>query len=186
MDSWMLERGNILGVNVSAVNSVQGRDFIANCIDSRQQEYICVVPAHTVMDCRADPALRRIVNASGLSTPDGMSIVWLLKLHGHSGVERVYGPDLMLETCLFGLSRKWRHFFYGGEEGVANTLAARLVDRFPGLQVVGTYCPPFRPLTEEEDQKIIRMINDSHAHIVWVGLSSPKQKILDGRASGQN
>jgi N-acetylglucosaminyldiphosphoundecaprenol N-acetyl-beta-D-mannosaminyltransferase len=88
----------------------------------------------------------------------------------------VYGPDLLLEACRFGLSLGWRHFFYGGEAGVAAALAAKLAGQYPGLRIAGIYSPPFRPLTEVEDQEVLRLINDSGADIVWVGLGSPKQE----------
>jgi len=169
-------RVNVLGTEVSAVDMAMVLDSIAASIAARNPEYICVVPAHTVMDCRADPALRRIVNASRLATPDGMSIVWLLKLLGYRGVERVYGPDLLLETCRYGLSRDWGHFFYGGKAGVADALAIRLADQYPSLRVTGKYTPPFRPLTSDEDREVIKIINNSGADIIWIGLSSPKQE----------
>ena len=172
----MISHGNVLGTRVNAVDLNASLESVVSWIEGRKQTYICVVPAHTVMECSADPELRNIVNASGLATPDGMSIVWLLKLQGHSRVGRVYGPDLMLAVCRTGLPRSWRHFFYGGRPGVAQSLADRLTGRLPGLLVAGTYTPPFRPITEQEDQEIIRTINASGADIVWIGLSSPKQE----------
>jgi N-acetylglucosaminyldiphosphoundecaprenol N-acetyl-beta-D-mannosaminyltransferase len=171
-----IELGNILGVRVDAVDMQLVLDSINGWIDEPTYENVCVVPAHTVMDCRADPQLRRIVNASGLATPDGMSIVWLLKLQGFRDVERVYGPDLMQAACRFGLERGWRHFFYGGAGGVAAELVGRLTAEYSGLQVAGTYTPPFRQLTEEDDRHIVRAINDSGADIVWVGIGSPRQE----------
>jgi len=90
-------------------------------------------------------------------------------------VSRVYGPDLMLALCEESKEKGYRHFFYGGAEGVADELAASLTERYPGLQVAGTYSPPFRPLTEDEDQQVVDLINRSGADIVWVGLGTPKQ-----------
>jgi N-acetylglucosaminyldiphosphoundecaprenol N-acetyl-beta-D-mannosaminyltransferase len=128
------------------------------------------------MDAYRDPELRRIFNASGMTTPDGMAIVWLLRLQGHRRVSRVYGPDLMLEVCRAGVAKGYRHFLYGGDEGVANRLAQALVERFPGLRIAGTHTPPFRALTDDEDLQVIAKINASGADIVWVGLSTPKQE----------
>ncbi len=169
-------RENILGVLISAIDMPQALSTIESWITTRDPHYVTVSPAHAVMDASRDPELRRIFNTSGMTTPDGMSIVWLLKLRGYHHVERVYGPDLMLETCQFGISRQWRHFFYGGEPAVAETLAEKLGSQFPGLQVAGTYTPPFRPLTLEEDEEIIKYINNAEADIIWVGLGSPKQE----------
>jgi N-acetylglucosaminyldiphosphoundecaprenol N-acetyl-beta-D-mannosaminyltransferase len=169
-------RVNVLGVCISAVNMSTALDSMDDWIRRRDPHYVTVTPAHAVMDAYKDPELRRIFNASGMTTPDGMAIVWLLKLRGHWDVSRVYGPDLMLETCRAGMQPGYRHFLYGGGEGVAGALEDRLCARFPGLQIVGSDTPPFRELTGEEDRYVVDRINTAGADIVWVGLSSPKQE----------
>ncbi len=172
----MIPRERILGVSISALNLDVAVCRINAWIQARDPQYVCVTPAHGVMDARSDPELLEIFNNSGMTTPDGMSIVWILKLLGHRHVARVYGPDLMLATCEAGVERGWRHFLYGGQEGVAEALAEALGRRFPGIEIAGTWTPPFRPLTPEEDEAVIRKIRDSGADIVWVGISTPKQE----------
>ena len=169
-------RVNILGVNVSAINMNQALDTIASWITRKEQNYVCVTPAHGVMACQRQPEMKRIFNTSGLTTPDGMSIVWLLQLRGYRYVSRVYGPDLMLAVCGQPFHYRYRHFFYGGAPGTPEALARALQSRFPGLQVAGTYSPPFRPLTREADQAVIEQINATQPDIVWVGLGTPKQE----------
>jgi N-acetylglucosaminyldiphosphoundecaprenol N-acetyl-beta-D-mannosaminyltransferase len=102
----------------------QALGTIESWIGRRDPHFVTVTPAHAVMDAYKDLELRCIFNGSGMTTPDGMAIVWLLKLRGYSIVSRVYGPDLMLETCRAGLGHEYRRFLYGGAEAVANTLAA--------------------------------------------------------------
>jgi N-acetylglucosaminyldiphosphoundecaprenol N-acetyl-beta-D-mannosaminyltransferase len=109
-------------------------------------------------------------------TPDGMPLVWIERALGFSQMTRVYGPDLMLEACEMSLKKKYRHFFYGGGPGVAERLAVKLSERFPGLMVAGTYSPPFGDLSANEDARIIQVINQAKADIVWVGISTPKQE----------
>ncbi len=169
-------RANILGVLISPINMRRALGTIGYWIGRRDIHYVTVTPAHAVMEAYEDPGLRRIFNASGMTTPDGMAIVWLLNLRGYRNVSRVYGPDLMLETCRAGLEPGYRHFLYGGEEGVASTLADKMRARFPGLKIVGTHTPPFRDLTEEEDRSVVELINTASPDIVWVGLSTPKQE----------
>lgn len=169
-------RANILGVLISPVNMDDALCSIGTWIATRELQYITVTPAHAVMDAYRDPELRRIFNASGMTTPDGMAIVWLLKLRGHRNVSRVYGPDLMLETCRAGLAAGYRHFLYGGDNGVADALAGKLCSRFPGLQIAGTHTPPFRDLTPDEDNTTVEAINATRPDIVWIGLSTPKQE----------
>ena len=151
-------------------------DVIEGWIRRREPHYVCVTGVHGVMESQRDEVLRRIHNQAGLVTPDGMPLVWLSRIRGFRHVDRVYGPDLMLALCERSVVRGYRHFFYGGAEGVPEQLADSLRRRFPGLQVAGTYSPPFRPLTPEEDAEIVQMINEADADIVWVGLSTPKQE----------
>jgi len=169
-------RVNILGINVSAIDMAQAIAMVNGWIATREKSYVCVTPAHAVMDAYRDPQLRRVFNASGMTTPDGMAIVWLLKLRGYRSVTRVYGPDLMLGVCRDGVARGYRHFLYGGGEGVANALGTELRARLDGLRIVGRYTPPFRDLTDAEDRMVLETINATSPDVVWVGLSSPKQE----------
>lgn len=172
----MHTRVNILGVKISAINMQRALAAIQEWINNKDPNYICVTPAHSVMDCRDDPELLQIFNRSGLTTPDGMSIVWLLKLRGYKHVKRVYGADLMMAVCEQGLKHGWRHYFYGGAPGIAELLITNLQTSIPELQVAGQYSPPFRPLSTQEDQAIIEMIRTSKPDILWVGISTPKQE----------
>lgn len=170
------ERVNILGLRVSAINMSQALSIIDGWIARRQRRYICITGVHGVMESQRDERLRQIHNDAGLVTPDGMPLVWLSRLHGHGHTERVYGPDLMLALCKHSLSKGYKHFFYGGGEGVHERLADNLRQRFPGLRVAGGYSPPFRPLTDEEDEQVAQAINDAEPDVVWIGLSTPKQE----------
>ena len=167
---------NVLGVGLGAVNLEQAVDSICQQIRDRERGYICLAPAHSVMDCYRDPRLREIFNRSAMVAPDGMSMVWLAKLSGHGHVRRVYGPDLMLALCSASLRDGFSHYFYGGEEGAARELASRLKARFPGLRVAGTFSPPFREFTTTEDKEIVRRMNAASPELVWVGLGSGKQE----------
>jgi N-acetylglucosaminyldiphosphoundecaprenol N-acetyl-beta-D-mannosaminyltransferase len=169
-------RANVLGVGISAIDMSAAVATVRRWICSGEHHYVCVTGVHGVMECQRDDALRRIHNSSGLTTPDGMPLVWLSRLLGFGHVERVYGPDLMLALCEESQRSGYRHFLYGGGEGVADLLEAKLRDRFPGLKVVGTYTPPFRALTQAEDAALVASINSSGADIVWIGLSTPKQE----------
>jgi N-acetylglucosaminyldiphosphoundecaprenol N-acetyl-beta-D-mannosaminyltransferase len=169
-------RVDVLGVRVSAIDVPAALAALDGWVERGERHYVCVSGVHGVMESLRDPALRQIHNAAGLVTPDGMPLVWLGRLAGQAHVRRVYGPDLMLAYCAHGLARGRRHFFYGGGEGVAERLVGRLRARFPGLAVAGTYTPPFRALTAEEDAAVVRRINDAAPDVVWVGLSTPKQE----------
>src|SRR5262245_43281083 len=165
------QRVNVLGVGGRAITMADALATMDRWIATGVRRYVCVTGVHGVMESQADPSLRDIHNHAGLVTPDGMPLVWVSWLRGHRHVERVYGPDLMLACCGASIRRGYRHFFYGGGPGVAERLAKRLGERFDGLQVVGTWTPPFRDLTAAEEKALIDRIASSKADIVWVGLS---------------
>jgi N-acetylglucosaminyldiphosphoundecaprenol N-acetyl-beta-D-mannosaminyltransferase len=172
----MTNRVNVLGVGISVLNLKTALDEIAAAVRERRKGYICVRDAHGVMLAQKDAAFRRILNEAFLCTPDGMPMVWIGRLHGHREMSRVYGPDLMLEVCAWSETNSCRHFFYGGTPGVAEELRGKLTARFPKLQTVGCYTPPFRPLNTEEEKELRVMIHVAKPDIMWVGLSTPKQE----------
>ena len=171
-----IPRIDVLGVGISAINMKMAVDEITRWIDEGEHHYVCVTGVHGVMESQRDPELLRIHNESGLTTPDGMPMVWSARWAGSRHVDRVYGPDLMLEVCRVAADRGWTSYFYGAKQGVPEMLARRLQERFPGLKVVGSYSPPFRDLTDEEQLEIIDRINEASPDLVWVGLSTPKQE----------
>lgn len=168
-------RINILGVGISTINLSQAVKQIAAWIESNSHRYLNVCTVHTVMECFRNKDLRKIVNENGLATPDGMPLVWLCHFHGYSEVTRVYGPDLVLAFCDYSIRKGYRHYFYGGSDGAAQELKKNLERRYPGLNVVGTYSPPFRPVGTMEEQPVIEAINALRPDVVWVGLGTPKQ-----------
>jgi N-acetylglucosaminyldiphosphoundecaprenol N-acetyl-beta-D-mannosaminyltransferase len=171
-----IPRVDVLGVGVSAIDMDQAVAEIAGWVERRDRHYVCVTGVHGVMESRRDAELRRIHNRSGLTTPDGMPMVWAGRRSGAEHMERVYGPDLMLELCALAAERGWRSYFLGGAPGVADRLAGRLADRFPGLKVVGTSSPPFRAPTPAEDAETVARIEEAAPDLVWVGLGTPKQE----------
>lgn len=171
-----IPRIDVLGVGISALTMDSAVAEISRYVEEGVRQYVCVTGVHGVMESQADPRLAEIHNRSGLTTPDGMPMVWAGKWAGASHMERVYGPDLMLSVCERAATNGWSSYFYGGKEGVAELLAERLQARFPGLVVAGTYSPPFRPLTAEEDEGVVEMINAAKPDLIWVGLSTPKQE----------
>jgi N-acetylglucosaminyldiphosphoundecaprenol N-acetyl-beta-D-mannosaminyltransferase len=124
------------------------------------------------MEAQADEALKRIHAEAWLVTPDGMPLVWL----GPAGIERVYGPDLMLAACDAGRAVGLTHYLYGGAPGVAEELRTKLTARFPGLQIVGTFTPPYRPLDAPELAALRAEVARVRPDVVWVGLGTPKQE----------
>jgi N-acetylglucosaminyldiphosphoundecaprenol N-acetyl-beta-D-mannosaminyltransferase len=172
----MTKRVNVLGVGISVLNLRTALAAIAEAVKARRKGYICVTGVHGVMEAQDDAAFKYILNNAFLCTPDGMPMVWAGKLNGHREMSRVYGPDLMLDVCAWSETSGCRHFFYGGADGVAELLAEKLKGKFPKLEVVGTFTPPFRALDADEEKKLREQIGTLKPDILWVGLSTPKQE----------
>lgn len=167
---------HILTVKINELTLNKTIDIIDDWISNNNKDYIVLTGAHGIMEMQDDPELLQINNIAGLVTPDGMPEVWLGKLKGFKNIGKVYAPEIMMETYKKGCEKKYRHFLYGGKEGVAEKLAKVIEEKYLGNKVTGYYCPPFRPLTVEEKESVVKQINDSNADIVWCGLGCPKQE----------
>lgn len=131
---------------------------------------------HGVVEAQRDHRFKDILNSTDLVVPDGTPLIWAGRRRGYDLPRRVYGPDLMLAFCEKTQDQGYRHFFYGGEPGVAEQLADSLKRRFPPMKIAGTYSPPFRPLNKDEDEEIVAMISRAAPDVLWVGLGTPKQE----------
>jgi len=167
----------VLGVRVDAVQIGDVIKKMEEWIERREEGHtIAVTGMHGVMEAMHDGEFGRILNGASLVVPDGYPLVVLGRRKGLALARRVYGPELMESFCEETARKGYRHFFYGGAEGVGEELARRFAGRFAGMQIAGTYCPPFRALTEEEEREVREKIKASRANVVWVGLSTPKQE----------
>lgn len=169
-------RFNVLGTGVAALSLDEAREFVLAARARKHLGYVCCATAYNLNLARADTALRSAYNRSLLTTPDGMPLVWLGRWHGHRHITRVYGPDLLEAVCDSGRTAGITHYFYGGKPGVAEELKTQLTARFPGLQVVGTFTPPFRALNAEELAALRADISATQPDVIWVGLSTPTQE----------
>lgn len=167
----------VLGVRVDALQITDTIAQIERWISEHAAPHlIAATGMHGVTEAQHDASFKRVLNSIDLVVPDGMPLVWVGKLRGYELRRRVCGSDLLLGFCQETSKKRYRHFFYGGARGVPERLALELKSRFDGLDVVGTYSPPFRPLHPEEDAQTVEMINNSKADVLWVGLGCPKQE----------
>jgi len=149
---------------------------MATHISSRAgSQHICITNTESMFFALRNSAHREYIDRSTFSLCDGMGIV-IAGRAGGKKIQRFNGPILLEKSAEFGVSKGWRHFFCGGREGVADTLSSKLANKYPGLQVAGTYCPPFRDLTVDEERAMLEAINAAKPDIVWVGLGLLKQE----------
>jgi N-acetylglucosaminyldiphosphoundecaprenol N-acetyl-beta-D-mannosaminyltransferase len=167
----------VMGVLASAVQISDVVARIEEWIGRRERCHsIAATGMHGIVEAQHDLSFKRILNTTDLNVPDGTPLVWMGRRCGHVLPRRVYGPDLLLAFCEVTKGKDYRHFFYGGEPGVAERLATSLQSRFPGMRVSGTFSPPFRPLNGNEEEEIAHLISSAAPDIVWVGLGTPKQE----------
>lgn len=170
-------RANVLGVGISPMTIETVSDRVQEAAaEEGFSGYVTVTGVHGVMESQRDPSLRRIHNRSFLSTPDGVPMVWLARWNGFENVDRVYGPDLMLEIFRRSQETGETHFLFGGGDGVVDHLAEEMCGKYPGVKIVGKVTPPFRPLTEDEEDDLLAELQEKRPHFFWVGLSTPKQE----------
>jgi N-acetylglucosaminyldiphosphoundecaprenol N-acetyl-beta-D-mannosaminyltransferase len=167
----------IVGTPISLISLDQLFRTFEQWIADPHDRYVVFRDVHGVMAARHDAELALAHRQADIVAADGMPLVWAVRATGATEISRVCGPDTLTAACAYGLSRGWRHYFYGGAPGVAESLAQTLVMKYPGLKVVGTQCPPFRPLTAEEDELACIKIRAAKPDFVWVGLGTPKQEI---------
>lgn len=172
------ERVNILGINVFEGTINQIIDSVKVGYESNDQiTCISATSAHGLIEAKKNERFRLALNSFQIVMPDGMPLVWAGKMAGARNMNRCYGPDffkrLLLQTSN---NPSLKHFFCGGNEGVAESLKEKVAKKFDNNNVVGTYSPPFLPVQEFDYQGIGKVINESGANFLWIGLSTPKQE----------
>jgi N-acetylglucosaminyldiphosphoundecaprenol N-acetyl-beta-D-mannosaminyltransferase len=176
--SVQIQRFNVLGVPLTALDLRLATEAVLDCCRSGRKGYVCVTGMHGISEAQRDEAFRRVLSGALLNTTDGMPLVWLGRQEVGRWVDRVYGPDLMLEMFRATQDGMFSHFLYGGIPGVAETLKHRLEARFPGVRIVGTHCPPFGPLSASETRALVEKVAAAKPDLFWVGLSTPKQEVF--------
>ena len=167
---------NILGVNIAAINMEWLLDYTQKNIKQLSGNYMCVSNVHTTITAYDDPEYLEVQNGGIMAIPDGGPLSTLGRKRGFDNMRRTTGPSYMEEIFKISVQKGYRHFFYGSTEETLNKMKQELKDKYPGLQIVGMYSPPFRELTEQEDKEVINMITDKVPDFVWVGLGAPKQE----------
>jgi N-acetylglucosaminyldiphosphoundecaprenol N-acetyl-beta-D-mannosaminyltransferase len=168
---------DIVGVPLAVSDYERTLRWIDSMVAERAHGYVCVCNVHTVMASQEDLELRAALMHSSLNVPDGQPLVWAMNALGQSLRDRVYGPELMGRACARAAATGQRFYLYGGrDQDALMQLTTTLRRRFPGINIVGGYAPPFRRPTDEERAAVIEDINDAEADVVWVGIGVPKQE----------
>lgn len=166
----------MVGVRIDVADWFRTLSQIATWAARRESRYVCLCNVHSVVTAGQDEAFGSALAAADMATPDGAPVAWMLRLLGHAGQQRVNGPDLMWKYCAQAARNGESIYLYGGRQETLVLLQQKLLANFPGLRIAGSCSPPFRALTNDEDEAIVSAINASGAGTVWVGLGCPKQE----------
>ena len=172
-----MKRCTILDTNINVTNMDEVLQTLDHCLEEKRGDYICVANVHTTVMAFRDEKYRKIQNESWMTIPDGKPLSLVSRKRGFTDAQRVPGPDLMVKVFEASKEKGYRHFFYGSTDQTLRMLRENIEKKYPYVNIVGMYSPPFRSLTAEEDQQIVAMINKTHPDFVWVGLGAPKQEI---------
>ena len=171
-----LQYCSILGVNINVTTMEKTVTYIQDHLSELKGDYICVSNVHTTVTAYRNEEYRAVQNGGAMAIPDGKPLSIVCQRRGYKEAGRVPGPDLMPEIFRVSEEKGYRHFFYGSKQSTLDTLKEKLQSRYPKLNIVGMYSPPFRPLSEEEDLKEVTMIKEADPDFIWVGLGAPKQE----------
>ena len=176
VDKSIIPTVNILGVNVAAINIDWLLPFTVDHIREMSGDYMCFTNVHTTVMASEDAEYLAVQNGGVLASPDGGPLASVGRKRGAKDMMRTTGPNYMGAVFKISAEKGYRHFFFGSTDDTLKLLRESLNRDYPGIQIVGMYSPPFRPMTEEEDQEIVNQINAAHADFVWIGLGAPKQE----------
>jgi len=177
------KKKNICGTRISTTSYSEVVDLCSQWIHDKiarnssvPSRYICVTSVHGIVTARQDAELRRILNRADVATPDGMPVVWALRSFGETKQQRVYGPTLMLRLCERAAAEGHRIFLYGSTEDTLEALREKLYALYPRINIAGSFAPPFRALTSDEELDVRQRIISADTDLLFVGISTPKQE----------
>lgn len=177
VDKTLIPTCNIMGVNIAAINMEWLMSYIDQNLSDIKGDYICVSNVHTTVTSYEDASYCAVQNGGLMAIPDGGPLSSVGQKRGYKDMARTTGPSLMGEIFEISAKKGYRHYFYGSKEETLKLLQEKLTEHYPGIQIAGMYSPPFRLLTEEEEDKaVIERINETEPDFVWVGLGAPKQE----------
>jgi N-acetylglucosaminyldiphosphoundecaprenol N-acetyl-beta-D-mannosaminyltransferase len=173
----IMRKYNFTGIGVDVLTY---EDMLQKCDEwlgqkKARSRHIACVNVNCVVEALLHPPIKAMFNTADIVGPDGMPFVYWIRLVSGKRCDRFYAPDIVTQVCKVAAQRRYRIFLYGGTEATAGKMKERLEEDFPGISIVGTYAPPFRPLTPDEDREVCQIINDARPDFVFVGLGSPKQ-----------
>ncbi|MGL5874458.1 MAG: WecB/TagA/CpsF family glycosyltransferase [Xenococcaceae cyanobacterium] len=175
----------LLNIPIGSIPFEEQISLILQWARLRESRTVCLANVHMLMEAHGNDKFASILRKADLVSPDGMPLVWMLKLMGVDRQDRVAGMDVFLRLCQLTPQIGVSLFFLGSENEVLKRIKAKVKLEFPKLDIAGMESLPFRPLTLSEDELLVRRINESGAGVVLVCLGCPKQEMWIARHRNQ-
>jgi N-acetylglucosaminyldiphosphoundecaprenol N-acetyl-beta-D-mannosaminyltransferase len=172
----LVPKVNIAGVSISNISLTETIQLFNACIKQEQKIRVCVTPVNCLVWANKSQQLADLYNTADLVLCDGVPVIWASKLLSTPLKGRVTGLDLLPLYIEEAYKKGFSMFFLGAKEGVAAALAEKYRNDCPDIKINGVYAPPYADeFSEQENQKIISLINAAAPDILWVSLTAPKQ-----------
>jgi N-acetylglucosaminyldiphosphoundecaprenol N-acetyl-beta-D-mannosaminyltransferase len=168
---------NLIVTPVSILSFDEQINLIIDWANKSLSKMVCVSNVHMLVEAWQNSNFADVLKDSDLVTPDGMPLVWMMKILGHKQAQRVAGMDIFQEVCKQAQAKQISIFLLGSETHVLDKISQRLQTEFPDLEIAGTESPPFRPLSSTADMDMVQAVNTSGAKILFVALGCPKQEL---------
>ncbi|MCA6595934.1 MAG: WecB/TagA/CpsF family glycosyltransferase [Pseudanabaena sp. M046S1SP1A06QC] len=168
---------NLIVTPVSILSFDEQINLMIKWANTNLSKMVCVANVHMLVEAWQNPNFADVLKDADLVTPDGMPLVWMMKILGHQQAQRVAGTDIFQSVCKHAESNQISIFLLGSKTDVLEKISQRLQTEFPNLQIAGSVSPPFRPLSKTVDMDIVQRVNTSGAKILFVALGCPKQEL---------
>lgn len=162
----------MIGTRVVAAGLAEVVDELEAAVAERRREYICFANAHLTSTARRDERLAAALAGAGMVLADGAPVAWA------AHTKRIAGSDVFDELCRRSPARGHRHFFLGSTRETLARLRSRVEASYPGIEICGTYSPPFDPALDQFAAEVAEIVDAARPDVVWVGLGAPKQELL--------
>lgn len=166
----------ILNTDINVTNMKETVEYLTDNLEELRGNYVCVSNVHTTMMSFRNKDYNKVQNSGAMALPDGKPLSIVCRLRGFYDADRVPGPDLMPEIFKISKEKGYRHYFYGSSPETLKKLWQELNREYPWLKIAGMYSPPYRALTQQEEEQVVREINDTEPDFIWVALGAPKQE----------
>ncbi len=177
-DKSQIPTTDILGVNIADINMTQLMAFTVENLEKLKGDYLCVSNVHTTVTAYEQEQYRQIQNSGIMAIPDGNPLAVVGRRRGGKNIERITGLAYMKAVFAISREKHYRHFFYGSTQNTLDKMCENLKREYPYLNIAGTYSPPFRELTEKENNEVVALLNNANADFIWIGLGAIKQEVF--------